>query len=588
MQNTSRLRRMALFLLPAVVLLLRSATAAQPVIHGIRASGDTVGLYEKIELRVSLDAAFDNPFDPGQVDLTAEFTAPSGKVWRVPGFYNPSSWDVLWMVRFAPAGETGEWSYVLRLADSQGATASEPHTFTVTDPKGHGWIRIAGNGRYLQHTDGAPFYGVGLWYNDEYDGPGRGGSITETDLDHLKRTGCNFIGFFPTPLETMATGAGRFDQDRCARLDRIFEWSEAREIKISWNLLFHSYASETVWGGGNARWLTNPYHNVCPAADFFSSPEAWQFQERLFRYIIARWGYSPSLFLWFVVDEIDGTEAWAKGNTEAAEAWCVKVRDWFHANDPWGRPTAGTQSGGKDRYWPGGYGIFDIASREIYEAQHWPMPRTAARLTGKEEHPLRSSYLNYGGEASRLWREFAKPAIIGECGWAHTFYEPSQPGYMAMYHNALWAGLANGLCATPFWWAYSEMLNDNVVNSQLGAFSRFVCGLDFSGDNPGPVVCRVGKGTDAWAMRNGATVFGWAVNPRLGEGIAGEKITLEGLTDGNYNLKIFHTWRGRFIEEKTIQAAGGKITFSAPELVTNRDRANQLGDDLAFVLTPIK
>lgn len=29
-----------------------------------------------------------------------------------------------------------------------------------------------------------------------------------------------------------------------------------------------------------------------------------------------------------------------------------------------------------------------------------------------------------------------------------------------MYHNALWVSLANGLCATPFWWAYSDYVND--------------------------------------------------------------------------------------------------------------------------------
>jgi hypothetical protein len=65
-----------------------------------------VAEYEKLELNIDLKATFDNPFDPDQVDLSAEFTAPSGKVTKVWGFYNPGRFNSLWMVRFTP-NETG-------------------------------------------------------------------------------------------------------------------------------------------------------------------------------------------------------------------------------------------------------------------------------------------------------------------------------------------------------------------------------------------------------------------------------------------------------------------------------------------------
>lgn len=571
--------RIALFL--SVLFLIPSTLPAAPSFNSVRASSEEVGLYEKIELRVSLDASFSNPFDPAEIDLVAEFTAPSGKKWIIPGFYNPSAWDALWMARFAP-DEPGDWRYVLSVRDREGSARSEQGGFTATGSGAPGYVRIADNGRYLVHGDGSSFYPVGLWYNDSYERFG-GGQISADGLDRLKRRGGNFICFFPTPLETMGTGVGRYDQNRSGRLDQLFEWCEERGIKISWNLWFHSYLSETIWGGGNARWLTNPYRNVCEAVDFFASEEAWGYQEKLYRYILARWGYSPSLFLWFVIDEIDGTEGWARGDTLAAEAWSRRVHDWFRANDPWGRPTTGTKCGAYPQYWPGGCRIFDIAAREIYEAQRWPMPK-GARVDGKEELPLRASYLQYAGESAKLWREYGKPGIIGECGWSHTYYEPSQPGYMAMYHNALWASLVNGLCATPFWWAWSEMLNDNVVNSQLEAFSRFVGELDLTGADPGPLPVRADKGLDAWAMKNGGTVFGWAVNPRLGEGIAGRRVTVEGLEDGEYTLIIYHAWRGRRLSEDTVRVTGGRLTVTAPELFTTGGRANQLGDDFAFVL----
>ncbi len=561
---------------------LRPLTAA-PTLGHLRAVQDTVGLYCKFELEVMAEARFANPYDPEEVALTAEFTAPSGKVWKVDGFYNPTEWENLWMVRFAP-DETGAWRYMLHLKDREGEATGGEGAFQAVVSDEHGWIGIAPNGRYLRTSDGRPFYGVGLWYNDGF-AEGNGGQITPEGLDRLKSKGGNFISFFPTPLETVGTGVGRYEQARCARLDQVFEWCEARDIRISWNLFFHSYYSETVWGGGNSRWNANPYREVCAAKDFFSSPEAWRYTERMLRYTMARWGYSRSLFFWFVVDEIDGTEGWQNGDSLAAQAWCGKVKGWLKEHDPWNRPTCGTQCGAFPRYWDAGYRLFDIASREVYEAQRWPMPK-GARIDGKEEHPLRASVLNYSGQAARLWSEFGKPTILGECGWAHTYFEPSQPGYLAMYHNALWAGLSGGLCCTPFWWDYNEFICDILIGNQFKAFARFAGGLDLTGDSPAPLVCRTGKGISAWAMRNGGTVFGWAVNP-LQTGIAGEKVTVEGVPDGRYTLKVYHTWRGHFLSEETVTVAGGKLTVTAPSLVTTNVRANQLGDDFAFLLTPL-
>ncbi|MBM4027253.1 MAG: DUF5060 domain-containing protein, partial [Planctomycetes bacterium] len=92
-------------------------------INSIQAVSASVGLYEKLELRIDLDADFRNPFDPEEIDLRAVFTAPSGKKWRIWGFYNPSSWAALWMVRFAPT-ETGTWRYVVAVTTSAGTTKS--------------------------------------------------------------------------------------------------------------------------------------------------------------------------------------------------------------------------------------------------------------------------------------------------------------------------------------------------------------------------------------------------------------------------------------------------------------------------------
>jgi hypothetical protein len=557
-----------------------SLPAREPVISSVQAVSPNVGLYEKFELRIDLTATYANPYDPGEIDVQAQFTSPSGKQWTIWGFYNPSDWSRLWMVRFAPT-ETGSWSYVVKVTDREGTAQSQPRTFTAGDSAHHGFVRIAPNQRYLAYSDGASFYGVGLWYNDNYELFNRG-QITEDSLDRLRQLGVNFISFYPTPLETMGTGLGRYDENRCGRLDQLFEWCEARDIHISWNLWFHSYISEAVWGGGNARYRYNPYHLVTDAKGFFASDDAWKYEERLHRYIIARWGYSRALFLWFVVDEINGTEGWEQGDKQAAEQWCSKMDAFFNEHDPYGRPTTGTQSGGIGQWWPNGYKIFDIAAREIYEAQGHPMPKTG-KPNLQSENPLQFSYRNYATQVKNLWTGFAKPAIVGECGWDHTYYEPGMPGYLAMYHNALWVSLSNGLCCTPFWWAYSDWLNDSVVTNQMRYFAQFVGDIDFARLEFQPAEIAAG-GCDAWAMKSDKLIFGWVVNPRTS--MANESFTIAGLADGDYEVRLYRTWRGRYLEPQTLPCRDGKLTVTIPELTTTQGHASYIGEDIAFRIVP--
>jgi hypothetical protein len=570
-------------LVPVSMMFLTMVTLARatpPSILSVRANSTQVGIYEKFELGIDLKAEYSNPFNPDEIDVQAEFTSPSGRKWNIWGFYNPSSWASLWMVRFSPT-EKGTWRYVVSATDSEGTGKSRVGTFTAAASPHFGFVKIAPNQRYLRYDDGTSFYGVGMWYNDSYERFNEG-RITEEGLDNLKKRGANFISFFPTPLETMGTGLGRYDQNRCGRLDQLFEWCEQRDMHISWNIWFHSYISMAVWGGGNARYRNNPYKLVSDAVDFYGNNEAWKYQEKLYRYIIARWGYSRALFLWFVVDEINGTEGWTQGDQAVAEQWCRKIDRYFNEHDPYGRPTTGSQSGGIGQWWPGGYKIFDISNREIYEAQGHPIPKSG-KLGPNDENPLQLSYRNYATQTQNLWNGFHKPAIIGECGWDHTYYEPGMPGYLAMYHNALWVSLTNGLCATPFWWAYSDWINDSVVTNQMLYFSRFASDIDFANLDFEPADVAA-PNCDAWAMKSDKLIFGWVVNPRVS--VANEPFTISGLAEGEYEVRLYRTWRGRYLRGQTVECRNGKLTCTIPELKTTGGHALHIGNDVAFKIVP--
>lgn len=555
-------------------------STALPVIQNIRQPADTVGLYEKFEISLLLEADYVNPFDPVEIEVTATFTAPSGKTWAIPGFYDYSG-GAFWKVRFSP-DEQGQWTYTVRVTDKSGQSSSEAKSFYAIPTGKKGPLIVAPNRRYLQHSDGSDFYGVGLWYNDGYAGY-NSGRVTEANLDELKALGVNFISSFITPLETIGSGLGRYDQNICGRLDQLFEMLEERDMLLSLNLWFHSYLSETVWGGGNIRWYTNPYQHVTEASNFYSSEKAWEYQEKLYRYFIARWGYSRSLALWFVVDEVNGTDGWVSGDSLGAANWARKVHDYFKKNDPYDHPTTGTRSGGIKEFWHEGYQIFDVAGREIYEAQGFPMEKTAT-LDSAKVHPLTHSYKNYAGEIGRLWKGYEKPSIIGETGWDHTYYEPSMPGYLAMYHNALWVSLATGSAMSPFWWAYSGRLNDNVVTRQIRSLRDFTDQISFgklTGITPFDFQVANGHG---YGMKSNEAIFGWMVNPNTD--VAGYSVRIQ-VPRGKYKLRLYHTWRGTFIHEEELQPSRGAVTIKVPSLKTQGGHANYVGQDVAFILTPV-
>ena len=231
-----------------------------------------------------------------------------------------------------------------------------------------------------------------------------------------------------------------------------------------------------------------------------------------------------------------------------------------------------------------------MAGREIYEAQGFPINRTGF-IEQDENHPLTYSYRNYHGQVSKLWNGFEKPAIIPETGWDHTFYEMSMPGYKALYHNAIWVSLASGSAMSPFWWSYSRALNDNVVTYDLLNYRRFTDQISWNTlTNLAPLEIENSEG-DAYAMSSDQVIFGWAVNADAD--MTGKTITIPKAGKGKYSLKLYHTWRGRFVqdengnEEQTIESKGKSLSFDIPIQKIKGGHARYVGQDIAFILTPM-
>ena len=417
---------------------------AGPDIVSVEANSERIGLYEKLELTSKLQAEYDNPYDPEQVDYRAVLRSPSGKDWTIDGFYDGDKW----LIRFAPS-ETGSWRYRLMLTDKTGTTIGEEGSFEAVESDRHGWVQVGKeNKRYLQQADGTGFYGVGISYP---------WGVTELGLDAIKANGGNLITYWngnydsfggSRQLESTASGIGRYDADKGKRVDEIVEMLEARGMKMNFVIWPHdSLADEIASKGWAATWSKNAYSSLGPASEFFSDEEMWKYQEKLYRYIIARWGYSEAIATWGLICEMTGTDGWEYGDREAANAWLARTNDFFQAHDPYDHPTTGSMAGNRSDYWEFGYRTLDIADRENY-------------------YDL--SIAAYAEDLGTRWAAFEKPLFIGETGNVTD---------ADAYRKALWSTLANGIASTPIWWDYTKA--DADMFAQMKSFSKFVGQIDW-------------------------------------------------------------------------------------------------------------
>jgi len=258
--------------------------------------------YEKFEVAFPMQREYSNPYDPAVVDLTADFTAPSGKKLRVPGFLyqeHRRSGSLVaetltpvgapcWMVRFAPS-ELGRYRYRAVLKDSLGEHVLGEGEFLSTPSKSHGFVRA--KKRSFVFDDGTFYFPIGVnapWFQYRADmknkpGTGRWGASTygaDAMFEQYAKYGADFVHFWICSSNSTVEQAWAHPSIGCAQ-DRM---SQA-----------DSWALDYIVDRAHERGIY-----ILPILKFKNQREAEPKPEDflLFRYAVARWGYSTSIFGW--------------------------------------------------------------------------------------------------------------------------------------------------------------------------------------------------------------------------------------------------------------------------------------------------
>jgi hypothetical protein len=146
---------------------------------------------------------------------------------------------------------------------------------------------------------------------------------------------------------------------------------------------------------------------------------------------------------------------------------------------------------------------------------------------------------------------------------------------------------------SPFWWAYSDRLNDNVVTNQMLSLRHFTDQIPFNTLTNLKIVEAESSEGDAYAVGSDQLIFGWAVNADTD--MSGKTVSLEDVPKGEYNLRLYHTWRGQFLRNEdrsvmvqNIKTKGSTLSFDVPVLKVQGGHARYIGQDIAFILEPVE
>jgi hypothetical protein len=551
--NSSSIKTGLIFLISALMALPAFSQVTEIVTPDITVSGtntSTVAKYEKFEMKLELkNVSYQNPYNPEEIDVYAIFSAPSGKNYRINGFYDNYNNVNQWKLRFSP-NETGIYNYRVFVYNETHTGKSDYGSFRAVESEHRGWIKPSDNNlHYFEYDDGTSYYATGVyspWRNDQE----RFETFAKYDANLFAIWDIGYGGFV-NGTGIIEEELGKYNQEKLGRIDSLLTILEKDDIKLMYAIWPHDLFSETVWA---AEWDKNPYNQLIDVADVYSDSLVWEYQKQKYRYLIARFAHSRSWGIWELINEMNGTDGWAQRRHEEAYEWVKKSDKYFEEHDPYNHPTTASFSGGFNEYREPLYERNDIPNIHFYPEQGWPLKYP--------EDSLRSAMYNYAWATQRFWNTYDKPAIFGEAGADLAYFESNREEYHITYHNAIWASLSNGLAGIPVWWQYTHLNEQDWQHLQF--LSQFVSDIDFA-NLPYKPVKATAAGTDVYVMDSGNHAFGWC---RIYEtdDISGTKIQIDKPGNGNFKVEWFNTWTGETIKTDKVAAENDLLEIDVPEI----------------------
>lgn len=580
----------------------------RPEIVALSPLPSTVPQFSTVQSQVAFRASYRDLFDPNDICVGMRVTAPSGRALDAPGFFaglyrfesvfpqgadaaaprpvwgpfkppgkkdagkadavagegKPAGGETLaapklpenvmpaWMVRFTPQ-ETGRYTLQLYVRNAAGETRVKEHSLVVVPERSDadrpgrkgGNVRVSTRDpRQFELQDGSPFFIVGqnvCWTND-----------WDPYLEKMKAYGANACRIWLCPwglnLERQSE-PGTYDLDEAERIDALMAKAEATGVRIIFCFTFH--------GMNTDEWYRSPYNqaNGGPCVrpeEFFTDHRAKRQFKRLLSYAAARWGSSPALLCWELMNELD----------------LARHDDPDDAGD-WAREMAGHLK----RLDVHRHLVTVSVSKTSFQPELWEDGRidfVSVHAYGPDVGPLVTKALN-------PYLALSKPVLLGEFGggWEAGHDIPDKDG--ARLQAALWLTACSPACglALPWWW--DTYIEARGLYPVLASAARFTAGEDRRGRYREQVRKRFGNGVEVWGVMDACGGRFYVHNPewtRLPDSrgkrllAAPAPLEMRGLMDGAYDVGFWDARTGKMFSSLEGSAKEGVLRVELPAHAT--------------------
>jgi hypothetical protein len=525
--------------------------------------------YERIDIDIELIAGFQNPYIQEEVALDMLITTPSGDKLLLPCYYESgeSGKVSLWKARFTPQ-KVGQYQYSFRLSKAGKSRSTTNSQDFKVEPSGKRGFLHTKTEWVLQFDNGQPFRGVAeniCWETRDRDDSKFFKQLHEMAdvynydymLTEFAKNGGNFYRTWMCSWNLPIDYKGPFNNSRytvsddyynpsaLARMDHLMKLSESLDL----------YIMLTLGQGGfdiRNRGVVNS------SREFFASHKARDWYKNRLRYIVARWGYSPSIAMWEFFNEVDNVQFRNRNNPidgKLITDWHNEMSTYIKQIDPY-KHIVTTSISHRDVEGLNSVANIDINQKHIY-----------------------NNTTVIPSEINRYVYEYKKPYIIGEFGyewdWSKNFDDFSA-GMNIDFKRGLWYGIFSPTPVLPmsWWWEYFDVrgltpyyrgvreINDRMLAAGNGSFES--------------LTVTAGK-AQAFGVKCGEEIFVYLFNSEHATLVTDVLIVISG--NNKYNVRSFDPTMMVYKDIKKVSDSSSAVKLREITLGSEKETV--------FVLTPI-
>jgi len=286
-------------------------------------------------------------------ELWAEVVTPSGQKLMLPAYYADAG---LYAVRARP-DELGPYRFGAVSETTLGIRKTDLVVSLVTPAVVQNAVRTRlpailidpKDPRRLARADGLPYLPVGAnlaWAPDEvidkvayYERAFP--AFAKANLNWMRIWMAHWDGlnldWLPATMGP-SPKPGVISADVADNWDRILAAAEENGVYVQVVLQHHGQYT-TV---NDSNWAENPWNAANPGGflnapeDFFTDPNARIISLIKYRYIVARWGWSPAVVAWELFNEVHWTDAMRHGREAEVARWHADVAGYIRSVDAYG------------------------------------------------------------------------------------------------------------------------------------------------------------------------------------------------------------------------------------------------------------